>query len=84
MLLHFLKDNADHLDETRFRSILVNLIGACYVDVIQRAHHLQKTAFVDFCSTSGNNSQKGSDYLQLYLLISFCGTFANFVDDGVD
>ena len=39
---------------------------------------------MNLCGTRSDNSQQGSDHLQLYLLISLSGAFANFIDDGID
>jgi hypothetical protein len=39
---------------------------------------------VYFCSTGGYYSKESSDDLELHLLVSFSGTFANLVNDGVD
>ena len=84
VVLHLLEHDADQLDQAGFGSVLIDLVRACDVDVVERAHHLQQASLVDLSRVGRYNGQQSSHNLELDLLVSLGRAFAHFVYDGID
>ena len=82
--VHLWKHNINHLGQTCFCCVFVNLAGWRNVDWVLGFECFQKSSFVHFAVDCYYYCQQSFDYLQLDLIVTFMSAFTDRLDNSIN